>query len=116
MNQYWMGILAIGGIALVLVLRSTRQFFQQDKIVQSGIRVVGRITNQRETFSLPDGRVSYTAYYLTYSYEYEGKTYTREQQVSKKVYLTYGDETKVSVHFMPNDPTHAVINFDEIIR
>ena len=57
MNQYWMGILVIGGIALVLVLR-IRQFFQQDKIVQSGIRVVGRITNQRETFSLPDGRVS----------------------------------------------------------
>ena len=58
----------------------------------------------------------HTYYHVMYSYEYEGKTYTREQEVSKEVYLASPDETKVSVHFLPSDPTQVVTTFDEGIR
>ena len=67
-------------------------------------------------FDAIDSSGHHTFYHVMYSYEYEGKTYTHEQEVSKKIYLASPDETTVSVHFMPDDPTHVVTNFDEGIR
>ena len=51
-----------------------------------------------------------------YSYEYEGKTYTREQEVPKEIYLASPDKTQVSVHFLPADPTQVVTTFDEGLK
>jgi len=126
MNQYWIGILVlvVGGIVLVLAIWGIKQFFQQDKIfqnqqdkiLQNGVRVVGRIIEYRDDFTELGGKVPHTYYHVTYSYEYEGKTYTHEQEVTKKIYLASPDETKVSVHFMPDDPIHVVTNFDEGTR
>ena len=121
MNLYWIGILVGGGIVLVLAIWGILQFVQQDKIfqnqqdkmLQNGVRVVGRITEHRENFSLLRGDVPFSEYYIRYSYEYEGKKYTQEQIVSKEAYITFPDETKVNVHFMPDDPAHCVMNFDE---
>jgi hypothetical protein len=51
-----------------------------------------------------------------YSYEYEGKTYTQEQEVTKEIYLASPAEIQVNVHFLPADPTQVVTTFDEGIR
>jgi hypothetical protein len=123
MNQYWIGILVVvvGGIVVALAIWGIKQFLQQDKIfqnqqdniLQNGVRVEGRIIEHPANFSSLGRKLPY---FVTYSYEYEGKTYTHEQEVSEKIYLASADETKVSVHFMPDDPTQVVTNFDEGIR
>ena len=126
MNQYWIGILVVvvGGIVLVLAIWGIKQFVQQgkifqnqqDNILQNGVRVVGRIIEHRDDFTELGGKVPHTYYHVTYSYEYEGKTYTHEQEVSKQIYLASPDEIKVSVHFLPADPITVVMTFDEIIK
>ena len=123
MNQFWIGMLVVvvGGIVLALAIWGIKQFFQQDKIfqnqqdniLQNGVRVEGRIIVHPANFS---SLVRKMPYFVTYSYEYEGKTYTHEQEVSKKIYLASPDEIQVSVHFLPADPTHVVTTFDEGIR
>ena len=120
MNQYWIGMLVVvgGGIILVLAIWGIKQFFQQDKsfqnqqdnILQNGIRVEGRIIEHAVNFSSLGRNLPY---FVTYSYEYEGKTYTREQEVSRKTYLASPDEIQVSVHFLPDNPTQVVTTFDE---
>ena len=125
MNQYWIGIfvVVIGGIALVLAIWGIKQFIQQDKqyqkeqdsILQNGVCVVGRIIKSEDD-STASRYGSHTFYHVMYSYEYEGETYTREQEVSKETYLASPDETKVSVHFLPDDPAQVVTTFDEGIR
>ena len=112
MDWYWIGMLVVGGSVLVLAVWGIRQFIQQDKILQNGVWVPGRIIEHREYYS-PRRVGVYTHYYVTYSYEYEGKTYSREQEVSKEIYLASPDEAKVSVHFLPDDPTQVVTNFEE---
>lgn len=119
MNQYWIGILVVGGgSVLALAIWGIKQFFQQDKnfqnqqdhIRQNGVRVEGRIIEHPANYS---SLVRKLPYFVTYSYEYEGKTYTHEQEVSKQVYLASPAEIQVSVHFLPDDPTQVVTNFDE---
>ena len=121
MNQYWIGIfvVVVGGIALVLAIWGIKQFIQQDKqyqkeqdtLLQNGVCVVGRIIRYEDARSAWYVKGTHTFYHVMYSYEYEGKTYTREQEVSKEVYLASPDETKVSVHFLPSDPTHSCDDF-----
>ena len=122
MNQYWIGIfvVVVGGIALVLAVWGIKQFIQQDKqyqkeqdtILQNGVCVGGRIIKYEDDFSA-GGKGSHTFYHVMYSYEYEGKTYTHEQEVPKEIYLASPDKTQVSVHFLPADPTQVVTTFDE---
>ena len=122
MNQDWIGIFAVvvGGSALVLAVWGIKQFIQQDKqyqkvqenILQNGVCVGGRIIKYEDDSTA--GRYgSHTFYHVMYSYEYEGKTYTHEQEVSKEIYLASPDKTQVSVHFLPADPTQVVTTFDE---
>ena len=125
MNQYWIGIfvVVVGGIALVLAVWGIKQFIQQDKqyqkqqdtLLQNGVCVVGRIINHQDDYTA-SRYGSHTFYHVMYSYEYEGKTYTHEQEVSKEIYLASPDETQVSVHFLPADPTNIVTNIDVGIR
>ena len=125
MNQFWIGMLVVvgGGIILALAIWGIMIFVQQDKkdqkqqdtILQNGVCVVGRIIKHEDDYTA-SRYGSHTFYHVMYSYEYEGKTYTREQEVSKEVYLASPDETKVSVHFLPSDPTQVVTTFDEGIR
>jgi len=121
MNQYWIGIfvVVVGGIALVLAIWGIKQFIQQDKqyqkeqdtLLQNGVCVVGRIIKYEDSRML-GGRGNHTFYHVVYNYEYEGKTYTREQEVSKQIYLASPHETQVSVHFLPADPTNIVTTID----
>jgi Protein of unknown function (DUF3592) len=121
MNQYWIGmfVVVVGGIALVLAGWGIKQFIQQDKqyqkeqdtLLQNGVCVVGRIINHQDDYTA-SRYGSHTFYHVMYSYEYEGKTYTREQEVPKEIYLASPDETQVSVHFLPADPTHIVTTID----
>jgi hypothetical protein len=123
MNQYWIGMLVVvfAGSVLVLAIWGIKQFVQQDKIfqnqqatiLQQGVCVVGRIIEYRDDFTELGGKVPHTFYHVTYRYEYEGKTYTHEQEVSKQIYLASPDETQVSVHFLPADPITVVTTFDE---
>ena len=121
MNQYWIGVLVVvvGGIVLALAIWGIKQFVQQDQsfqrqqdtILQNGVCVVGRIIEYRDDSTA--GRFgSPSFYHVTYRYEYEGKTYTHEQEVSKLIYLASPDETQVSVHFLPADPLMVVTTFD----
>ena len=121
MNQYLIGMLVVvgGGIVLVLAVWGIMLFVQQDKqdqkqqdnILQNGMCVLGRIIKHQDTFSA--GRyVPHTYYQVLYSYEYEEKTYTQEQEVPKEIYLASPDEIQVNVHFLPADPTQVVTTFD----
>jgi hypothetical protein len=123
MNLYWIGWLVFVVIDLILVIWAIRKFVlqgkqdqkQQDTILQNGVCVVGRIIKYEDedyaSLAL-GGRGHHTFYHVMYNYEYEGKTYTREQEVPKDIYLAFPDETRVSVHFLPDDPTNVVTNFD----
>ena len=122
MNQFWIGtfVVVVGGGALVLAIWGIKQFIQQDKqyqkvqenILQNGVCVGGRIIKYEDDYTA--GRYgSHTFYHVMYSYDYEGKTYTREQEVPKEIYLASPDKTQVSVHFLPADPTQVVTTFDE---
>ena len=123
MDQNWIGIfvVVVGGIALVFAVWGIKQFIQQDKqdqkqqdtILQNGVCVQGRIIKHEDDYTSLGGRGHHTFYHVMYSYEYEGKTYMHEQEVSKEIYLSSPDETKVSVHFLPADPTQVVTTFDE---
>ena len=115
MNQYWIGMLVVigGGIVLALAIWGIMLFVQQDNILQNGVCVEGRIIVHPANFS---SLVRKLPYFVTYSYQYKGKTYTHEQEVSKKIYLASPNKTQVSVHFLPDDPTQVVTNFDEDIR
>jgi Protein of unknown function (DUF3592) len=122
MNQYWIALLVVVvvGIVLALAIWGIKQFLQQDKvfqnqqdtILQNGVRVEGRIIDSRDDYTT-SRYGSHTFYHMTYRYEYEGKTYTHEQEVSKQIYLASPDETQVSVHFLPADPITVVTTFDE---
>ena len=74
---------------------------------------MGRIIELENDHTSLGGRGSHTFYHVMYSYEYEGKTYTHEQEVPKEIYLASPDKTQVSVHFLPADPTQVVATFDE---
>ena len=121
MNQYWIVILVVvvAGISLALVVWGIKQFLQQDKqyqkqqdaILQNGVCVVGRIIKYEGDYGSLGRWGSKTFYHVIYTYEYEGNTYTHEQEVSKEIYQASPDETQVSVHFQPDDPTQVVTNF-----
>jgi len=125
MNQFWIGMLVVlvGGIVFAFAIWEIKQFIRQDKqyqkeqeiILQNGVCVEGRIIKYEDAFSAGT-KVPLTYYHVMYSYEYEGKTYMREQEVTKEIYLALPDETKVSVHFLPADPTNIVTNIDLGIR
>jgi hypothetical protein len=125
MNQYWIGIfvVVVGGIALVLAIWGIKQFIQQDKqyqkqqdtILQNEVCIVGHIIKHEDDYTA-SRYGSHTYYQVLYSYEYEGKTYTQEQEVPKEIYLASPDKTQVSVHFLPADPAQVVTIFDEGIR
>ena len=125
MNQFRIGIfvVVIGGIAPVLAIWGIKQFIQQDKqyqkeqdnILQNGVCVGGCIIKYEDAISAGT-KATLTYYHVMYSYEYEGKTYTREQEVPKEIYLASPDKTQVSVHFLPADPTQVVTTFDEGVK
>ena len=125
MNQDWIGIfvVVVVGIALVFAVWGIKQFIQQDKqdqkqqdtILQNGVCVVGRIIKYEDAISAGT-KGTLTFYHVMYSYDYEGKTYTREQEVPKEIYLASPDKTQVSVHFLPADPTQVVTTFDEGVK
>lgn len=71
---------------------------------QQGSIIEGRITKRREqpTNGTPN-------YYVTYSYDYDGQTYSCEQQVRKKHYQALEDGSKVVVRCISSHPAVATL-------
>lgn len=88
-----------------------KQLFVRKHILQEGALVEGCIIEHRRQLAL-DRMGWHHVYYLTYSYEYQGTTYTIEKFVSEGTYQAYPDGTKISVRCMPDDPTKvAAVDF-----
>jgi hypothetical protein len=95
-------IVGFAFVAMVLI----KPFFVRKQILQNGVLVEGCIIEHRRDpgwWSL--GKKPNT--YLTFSYEYQGTSYTQEMYVSEGTYQAYPDGTKISVRCMPNAPTRA---------
>ena len=99
------------GIGLIIWLHIGNQY-----ILQYGDLVVGRITKHHKErdeqtalgFLTDFGSLIYT-YYLTYTYEYRGKTYSAKQKVRKKTYREIPDGTWIRVRCLPKHPKRARI-------
>jgi len=45
------------------------------------------------------------AYYVTYRYDYQGQSYKRQEQVGSSKYQIWPRGTKISVRYLPKDPS-----------
>src|SRR2546421_2908248 len=90
-----------GVIFLMGAIKEGREWFG---LHRQGIIVEGRITNRREkpTRGVPN-------YYVTYGYDYDGQTYSREQQLRKKQYQALENESNVAVRCMSSHPQVATL-------
>ena len=109
-----------GGIALVLAIKGDQAIHSARQAVperagqypsERSVRRGDDIIKYEDAISAGT-KATLTYYHVMYSYKYEGKTYTREQEVPKEIYLAFPDKTQVSVHFLPADPTQVVTNID----
>jgi Protein of unknown function (DUF3592) len=102
-------ILIVGFAFVGMVL--IKPFFVRKQILQKGVIVEGCIIEHRRQLVL-DKTGWHHDHYLTYSYEYQGTSYTLEKFVSEGTYQAYPDGTKISVRCMPDDPTKvAAVDF-----
>jgi hypothetical protein len=100
------------GIGLIIWLHIGNQY-----ILQYGDLVEGRITEHHKErdeqttlgFLTDFGYLIYT-YYLTYTYEYRGKTYSAKQKVRKKTHREIPDGTWIRVRCLPKHPKRARID------
>jgi len=100
-------LLVVG--AIILVSGRIIDYFMRDYILQNGVQVEGRIIEHRDAIKLFSRQYSHShQYFLTYLYEYQGKTYVQEQQVSLETYERYPDQTAVNVRCLSNHPTRAM--------
>ena len=91
----------LGVTFLLGAIKEAKEWFG---LRRQGIIVEGRITNRREkpTRGTPN-------YYVTYGYDYDGQTYSREQQVRKKQYQALENGSNVAVLCMSSHPQVATL-------
>lgn len=110
-------ILLLGGLSLlffllsVLIIYTLVRSWWMFNLRRPGVTVEGRITH-RNTRTVGGGnragRVG-TAYYVTYSYDYQGKTYSHEQEVDESSYSVLNEGGLVSVRYAVQHPTVALL-------
>jgi hypothetical protein len=77
-----------------------------DYILEHGDLVGGRIIKHHQK----ENEDGFPFYYLTYTYEYRGKTYSKKQRVSQKTYREIPDGPRISVRCLPKNPKRARID------
>ena len=88
-------------VAAVLITKAG----QESKLNQEGVLIEGRITKHRSvTYRGTD------TYYLTYSYTYNGATYSHEELVNDDLYRL-GDGATFPVRCLPQQPHIAKLDF-----
>jgi hypothetical protein len=99
------------GIGVIIWIHFGNQY-----ILQYGDHIVGRITGHHQErdeqtalgFLTDFGSLIYT-YYLTFTYEFRGTTYSAKQKVRKKTYHEIPDGTWTRVRCLPKNPKRARI-------
>ncbi len=84
-----------------LFIGSRRMARIEGDLVQRGMRGTGHITGDVSSIT--------STTLLPYSYEYEGKKYTRRQMVSKQYQNTLYRGASVDIIYLPDDPKVALI-------
>lgn len=109
--QIGLYIILIVGFAFVAWI-VIKPYVVRRQVLQKGVLIEGCIIEHRRGFAarrLGEDR----PYYLTFSYEYQGTSYTQEVAVTKETYPAYPDGTKISVRCLPDAPTRAApVDFD----
>ena len=90
-------------IAVILIKKAG----VESKLSREGVLVKGRIIDHRQVSN--GGRGGYN-YYLTYSYNYKGSTYSREELVNDEIYRL-GDGATFPVRCLPERPEIATLDF-----
>jgi hypothetical protein len=100
-------------ILVILVLIGTiiwgsSEFVVRMKLARSGVKVDGHITDH-----LKEGSYRYRKYYIAYTYDYHGSTYSRKERVSfLRFYMSDEfDGPNVSVRCLPDDPKIARLGY-----
>jgi len=91
-----------------IIVREWRVFSQLRK---QGVTVQGQITGRR--------RLTYRSsqlFYLRYSYECDGRSYSGEQRVSKRHYAAWGDRMPVTICCLLDHPATARLMNDHTAR
>lgn len=84
------------------------------KLHRTGVRVDGYITSHSIRTTTYHRKPANSFYYITYRYEYAGKTYTRKQGVSKRHYQDWADGHIAPVYCLPGTPEMAILSEDRL--
>lgn len=95
--------------AVRYVVSKLRSADERRNLRRNGDIVPGRIIEhsiQKGYSSARTGIVHYL-YFLAFSFEYQGETYSAEKRVSKKTYLAFQDGDTIQVRCLPDHPVMA---------
>ena len=96
---------AIAAMFIFVVVWLIYQGIAWDQVHRSGVIVEGRVSEHQKVMWMRGA--SLFRFYLTYTYECRGKTFTKVKRVSEKTYLTYPDDAKIRVRCMSSNPSKA---------
>ncbi len=87
-------------MAIFFFKRSQREAAIELHVKQDGIAITAHIVKHR---------VLQRDYYVTYSYEYEGKMYEKEQKISSDLFNSLRDGDTIEVSHLPEDPNVSLL-------
>ena len=96
---------AIGAMFAFVVVWVIYQGIAWDQVHRSGVIVEGRVSEHQKVMRMRGA--SLFRFYLTYTYEYRGRTFSKVKRVSEKTYLAYPDDAKIYVRCMSSNPSKA---------
>jgi hypothetical protein len=97
----------MGAMFAFVVIWAIYQGFVWNQVHRSGVIVEGRVSEHQQIMRMRGS--SLYRFYLTYTYEYQGKTFAKVKRVNEKTYLAYPDDTKIRVRCMSSNPSKAAI-------
>lgn len=103
------GVIFIGVLGVVLLRKGRTLLRSASSLRRQGVVVEGHVDG-RDTGS--GGRGS-RWYYLNYSYEYDGKSYSRMQPVWHNYYTAHDVGTALPVRCLPGNPAEAELVEDD---
>ena len=116
MARTTLGLIALIGISVVFILVGIG-FLVSALVIwrrwvnlqQNGVLIEGQITEHSKT------RQGEAGSSITYTYEYEGKAFSRIQDVSKKYYQAWGDGSTVPVRCLAKQPDIVALVGDRAV-